>query len=442
MQELRSKEVVFDSPREHAAPAGVPRGQTGSLAAPGSRGVRQSGMSAWWAGCLAAWFGGAATAQGAGFEVALRDGSTVVVQQIRGDAQRGFELQGATGKRQVAAGELLAIHGVAASVPELLTTFASGGEVLRGPIVGGDSAGGRVELLSPTLGRVSIAVDRLVAVLTDRTLGPTALRLPNGVEEALFVRAGGGYDILAGTLHQFGELGVRFQPDGNAAPKWFGSGDFLGLVFSAVPPPPPSPVWMLTRTAERFALQAPAATEAGFRGKLLGDAEVLVSPADVACLSFGEGVVFASDLEPKAVDESGCEGEVVLPWQRDRSVVGGPLVAFGRAHGKGLGVHSRSRLVFTVPAGCERFWTRVGLDDCVLQLPMQPAAVARVVHNGKVVFRADDLRAGQAPRDCGMLAVAPGDEIALEVDFGKGRDLGDRVDWLSPVFLPAGPRRP
>jgi hypothetical protein len=37
-----------------------------------------------------------------------------------------------------------------------------------------------------------------------------------------------------------------------------------------------------------------------------------------------------------------------------------------------------------------------------------------------------------------MLKVRSGQQLALEVDFGAGRDLGDRVDWLSPVFLPAG----
>ena len=28
-----------------------------------------------------------------------------------------------------------------------------------------------------------------------------------------------------------------------------------------------------------------------------------------------------------------------------------------------------------------------------------------------------------------------GEKITLEVDYGDGRDLGDRVDWLLPVFL-------
>lgn len=383
-----------------------------------------------------------ASAQAADFEVALRDGSVHRVQQIRGDLARGFDLQGATAPRHIAAAELLGIHGVAAIVPELPTTYLSSGEVLRGPIVGGDSAGGRIELQSPAVGRVAIAVDQLLAIITDRSLAPAALQLPTAVDEALFVRAGSGYDVIAGTLHQFGELGVRFQPEGSAAAKWYSAGDFVGLVVAAVPPPPPSALWLVTRTSERLMLQSPIASEEGFLGKFGGATSVVVQAADLACLSFGTDAVFASDLDPSEVEESGCEGEVLLPWRRDRSVVGGPLVAAGRTHAKGLGVHSHSRLVFRVPPACERFWTRVGFDDCALQLPLQPDAAVRIECNGKVVFRADGLRAGQAPRDSGLLAVAPGDRLALVVDFGKGRDLGDRVDWLSPVFLPAGPRRP
>jgi hypothetical protein len=38
--------------------------------------------------------------------------------------------------------------------------------------------------------------------------------------------------------------------------------------------------------------------------------------------------------------------------------------------------------------------------------------------------------------------VSAGDEVVLEAEFGRARDLGDRVDWLMPVFVLAADRRP
>ena len=34
------------------------------------------------------------------------------------------------------------------------------------------------------------------------------------------------------------------------------------------------------------------------------------------------------------------------------------------------------------------------------------------------------------------LDVEPGTTLTLEADFGEGWFLGDRIDWLTPVFLP------
>ena len=47
-----------------------------------------------------------------------------------------------------------------------------------------------------------------------------------------------------------------------------------------------------------------------------------------------------------------------------------------------------------------------------------------------------ELAAGGAVQTVGPLEVQPGQVLSLEVEFGAGRDVGDRVDWLLPVFLP------
>jgi NPCBM/NEW2 domain len=292
------------------------------------------------------------------------------------------------------------------------------------------------------LGRQVIAVDRLVAFGAAGVRAPRSLRVPDGVEEALLVKAAIGFDVIAGTLHQFGEQGVRFQPDGGE-PRWFAPTEFLALRLAGAVAPPSTPSLLLvTRLGERLAVTQPRALPEGLVVRLEDDTDATVRWPDLAALVRLDGGTFAADLTPSEVAESGRDGEVVLPWQRDRSVLGAPLVSGGRTHGKGLGVHAQSRLVFRVPAGCTQFWTRVGFDDSALSLPLQPAVDVRIVVDGKVAFVSKALRVGAAVLDPGPLAVVPGGTVALEVECGPGLDLGDRINWLSPVFLTGGTRRP
>ncbi|HZN37563.1 MAG TPA: NPCBM/NEW2 domain-containing protein [Planctomycetota bacterium] len=396
------------------------------------------------AACVLAWLGalGAVPAQAPPLEIALRDGTTLLATELTGDPAQGVEVVAAGMRRRVAAGELLAVHGAPAKIAELPAAYLCGGEVVRGVVAGGDATGDHLELLSPVLGRVSIAVDRIAVLAAAGVARPTLLELPEGVGEALYLRAQVGYDLVAGTLHQFGEQGVKFQPAAGAA-RWYAATEFVALrIADAAPRSGPAPVQLLTRTGDRLGITVRKLTTKVVQCELEGGAVVDLRLSDLACLSFAGVGTFLSDLKPSEVAESGFEGDVVYPWQRDHAALGGPLLAGGRAHGKGLGVHSRSRLSFQVPEGCERFWTRVGLDDSAAELRVQANADVRVLVNGKLVFERLGLAAGRAPQDTGALPVKPGDTLTLEADFGHGRELGDRIDWLSPVFLPGGPFLP
>jgi hypothetical protein len=292
-------------------------------------------------------------------------------------------------------------------------------------------------------GQVPIAVDRLWTLTAAGVESPQAFALPDGVDEALFVRANVGFDVLAGALHQFGEPGVRFEPTGADAPRWFRAEDFAALQLrGAEARAEPAAATLLTRVGDRLGVGGVRFDGDTMACVLEGGTAVNLRGNDLAAIVFHEEVVFVADLEPTTVQESGFDGEVVHPFRRDRNAVGGPLVVAGRAHVKGLGAHAKSRLTFAVPAGCDRFWTRVGYDDSAATLGLEPRANVRVLVGDKVVFTHDDLAPGQPPRDTGLVAVRPGEQVTLVVEPGKGRDLGDRVDWLCPVFLPAAPRKP
>ncbi len=392
--------------------------------------------------------GAAALAQapqpGPSLELLLRDGTVLRARQLVGEAASSFEVEPEAGAaRRLAGADLLAVLGVAASVPALPAVHLAGGDVLHGAVVGGDAGGNRLDLQSPILGRVPVAVDRLAALAAAGVAAPLLLQLPEAVDEALFVKATVGFDVLAGGLHQFGEPGVRFQVNGNEAPRWFRCEDFAALRLRAAVPREDQPTAsLLTRAGDRLGVANSRWTAEGLACELEGGTKVVVRAGDLAAWTVHRDVVHLSDLTPKAVVESGFDGDVVHGYRVDRNCLGGPLVSAGRAAVKGLGVHSKSRLSYTVPPGFERFWTRVGFDDSATGLGLAPRADASVLVNDAVVFERKDLAAGQPPVATGLLVVQPGDTITLVVDHGVGRDLGDRLNWLSPVLLPAPARRP
>ncbi|MBZ0151481.1 MAG: hypothetical protein K8J09_08110, partial [Planctomycetes bacterium] len=145
-------------------------------------------------------------------EVTLRDGRVLTAQSLVGSGSRGYEVVSGGERHQLAASDVLFVHGAPALPVDLPALHLQGGEVVRAALTGGDAGGNRVEVVSPCFGQLNLAVDRLQAVVVGRD-APERFVLPEGVDEALFVPAAIGFDIQGGTLFQFGAEGVRFQPE-------------------------------------------------------------------------------------------------------------------------------------------------------------------------------------------------------------------------------------
>jgi len=395
--------------------------------------MRQSDMNLFG---LAAAISAPLAAQPPAFELSLIDGSSLVGKGLDWSGDR-LRLDTGSGAVEVSIDRVFALHGAAVVAHDLPWIELAGGEVVRGTFVGGDKNGEWCEVQSPVLGRRRIAVDRIASVVFRPAQARSAdLRLPAGVVEAMFQKAGIGLDTVPGSVHQFDGRGVLFQRTGEAQPKWFRGDDLIGLrLGSAEPRKARAPAELLTRTGDRIGVE-PRGWHAGeFTVQFEDGSTAKLRASDVAALTWPRaGVVCLSSLTPAAVDERGFDGDVILPWQRDASVTGGPLCAGGRSHGRGLGVHSRCRLAYLVPEGTASFCTHVGIDDSALALLPRADVALRIVLDEREVFRAE-LKAGDPVRTVPPVPVKPGQRLSLEVDFGRGRDLADRVDWLSPVFL-------
>ena len=119
------------------------------------------------------------------------------------------------------------------------------------------------------------------------------------------------------------------------------------------------------------------------------------------------------------------------PYERDRANGeqragdGGPLTIAGTVYAKGLGVHARSELTYTIPASC-RFRAQVGVDD-------------KVGNAGSVVFQVwngTTTMVHQSPRKTGADGPTPIDiditgitQLRLVVTNGGDHITSDHANW-------------
>jgi hypothetical protein len=134
--------------------------------------------------------------------------------------------------------------------------------------------------------------------------------------------------------------------------------------------------------------------------------------------------LYLSDATPLSVTETPFFN-LAWPFKKDRSVGGNPLRIGGIRFAKGIGVHSRCRLVYHVPEGFQRFLAFIGIDD---ETGGKGNAVFRVYLGQRLVLEVQGVRGGDGPRPIDVPLEGAG-TLTLEVDFGEGMDVGDHGDW-------------
>ncbi len=137
-----------------------------------------------------------------------------------------------------------------------------------------------------------------------------------------------------------------------------------------------------------------------------------------------------SRMQPLVAEHTPLLG-VRWPHRIDRNVLGGPIRVGGRGFERGIGVHSRSRLVYGLDEGCERLVCAYGLDDDagpMADVEVEVSVDGKRVHHGPAV-RPD----GQVHRVSVDLTGAQ--RVELLVDFGKNGHVQDRFNWIEPAVI-------
>ena len=363
-----------------------------------------------------------------------------------------FTIQAGSERRKVRARDLVAgqLAGVAGASLDSgksgSTVLLVGGDRLCGEVRGGEGSGETFLLWSTSLGERAIPVDRVQALLmrgSGSELSAEDLKVPEGgkSEEAIFRATRRGVDTILGSIDRFTRNGILFQPSEARAAQEYPFTTILGIALrNGQHSKERFPARVLTRAGDHVA--AAPISVSGDRIVLLieGKQQVSVPITEIAAVTLvSDDRSFLSDLEPFEVEERsfyGGQARPLYPFQKDKAVGGSALCADGQIFGKGLGVHSRSRLVFFVPQGRSRFHALVGYDEEIKVLAWQrPRVDVRVLVDGKVIANFAGLRAGEPPQNLGAIPVKPGQKLTLEVDYGPDADHADRVDWLNAVLL-------
>lgn len=156
-------------------------------------------------------------------------------------------------------------------------------------------------------------------------------------------------------------------------------------------------------------------------------AAVKISIADLATLKrVSPRLVYVSDLTPTSTK---TEGLLHAPWpvKFDRNVTGGMLMMKGRAHSRGIGMHSKTTLTYSLGQRFEALAGVIGIDDAVRP---RGHVVFRVLGDDRELFNSGPVTGQDEPRSI-IVNVESVGILTLVVDYGEEVDLSDHADWGS-----------
>jgi hypothetical protein len=187
----------------------------------------------------------------------------------------------------------------------------------------------------------------------------------------------------------------------------------------------PPRLWLEMKYGSRLLLSQLKLTAHTFRLTRYGQADpTLLADEHVTALEVDHGRWRWLDRMPPVLDEHKPFMTVRWPTRFGLAVTGTPLRIAGRGYAHGIGVHSRSRLVWDLD-GARRFRCTAGLDDSAG--PRADVDIAVLV-DGRVEFQRKGVKLsdGAIPID---VRTVGGEKLELRVNFGANGDVLDRFNW-------------
>lgn len=260
-----------------------------------------------------------------------------------------------------------------------------------------------------------------------------ALAQPPGEKDSLLVVVEGKVQTLSGLVSEWKAGGVTFDWEGQSREILYSR--VYGVVLAQLGPAHDATGECTIATTDGSTITGRVAGLADGKLAVTIDKNVNLSiPWDaVRSVSIkSDRLVYLSDLKP--VDaETRPVVTLPRPWQADRGVMGGPLTLGDQKFEKGLGVMSRTQLVFMQPTGFDALAATIGLDGSAQG---RGNCEFRVLVDGREVFR--ETITGKTPPKEIRVSTAGAQRVSLIVEPGEDLDLADHADWCDARFLKAG----
>jgi hypothetical protein len=120
-----------------------------------------------------------------------------------------------------------------------------------------------------------------------------------------------------------------------------------------------------------------------------------------------------------------------FPARMSPATDGGRDLRFGgRSFRRGIAVHAYSRLVYALDGQYAAFRVQYAVDDRMAHADM----TVRIKLDDKIVHEKQNVRAGTLSPVI-FADLGGGKRLTLEVDYGGGTDVQDRLVWLEPALL-------
>jgi len=397
--------------------------------------------------CLAAGVAIALTVTGARVMARSDAGFAVIIKTISQDTLQGrlisltlddgAVLEGAGSETQrVASEELVRLRTNAAASArprQDYTLRLANGDVLDGRIVAGDAD--TVVIEAPWCGRLVVpleSVERIDAARATQSAHRESanwlMRRKDLDQDAILLTNG---DVLQGFLKSIDAIGAAIEGDlgENLVPhRLIVTIRLASAVFAGLDSPH-------ARIALRGGCRL-TVTELDWIGDVVeaahvGGQRLRFDAAQVVEIEFvGGRWEWLSTHQPISFEHTPM---LSVGWEYsiDRNVLGGPIEIDGRRFDHGLGVHSRSRLVYELQGDYEEFVTLFGIDDN--SGPKADVSVSVLV-DGQRRLAEKHVRRGKLYGPI-RINVARANRIELVVDFGENGNIQDRFNWVEPALI-------